>query len=71
MRNRRPGQMLVTLGLVAVVCFGLSAVLDEHGNWGDPRQAAANILWIMFLLSTLAFLVLAVRLALVRRKQRV
>jgi uncharacterized membrane protein affecting hemolysin expression len=54
-----------------VVCFGLSVVLDEHGNWGDPRQAATNILWIMFLLSTLAFVVLAVRLALVRRKQRV
>ena len=71
MRNRRPGQVLVTLALVAVVCFGLSTVLDEHGNWGDPRQAATNILWIMFLLSTLAFLVLAVRLALVRRKQRV
>ena len=63
--------MLVTLALVAVVCFGLSAVLDQHGNWGDPRQAATNILWIMFLLSTLAFVVLAVRLALVRRKQRV
>ena len=56
---------------MAVVCFGLSAALDEHGNWGDPRQAAVNILWIMFLLSTLAFLVLAVRLAIVRRKQRV
>jgi hypothetical protein len=71
MRNRRPGQVLVPLGLVAVVCFGLSAMLDEHGSWGDPRQAAANILWIMFLLSTLAFVVLAVRFALVRRKQRV
>jgi cytochrome c biogenesis factor len=71
MRNRRPGQVLVTLALVAVVCFGLSTVLDEHGNWGDPRQAATNILWIMFLLSTLAFVVLAVRMALVRRKQRV
>jgi cytochrome c biogenesis factor len=71
MRSRRPGQVLLTLALVAVVCFGLSVVLDEHGNWGDPRQAAANILWIMFLLSTLAFLVLAVRLALVRRRQRV
>jgi cytochrome c biogenesis factor len=63
--------VLLTLALVAVVCFGLSTVLDEHGNWGDPRQAATNILWIMFLLSTLAFVVLAVRLALVRRKQRV
>jgi hypothetical protein len=63
--------VLVTLALVAVVCFGLSAMLDEHSNWGDPRQAAANILWIMFLLSTLAFLVLAVRLALLRRKQHV
>ncbi len=71
MRNRRPGQVLVALGLVAVMCFALSAVLDEHGNWGDPRQAAANILWIMFVLSTLAFLVLAVRLALLRRKQRI
>ena len=71
MRNRRPGQLLATLALVAMVCFGLSAALDEHGNWGDPRQAAANVLWIMFLLSTLAFLVLAVRLALLRRKQRV
>jgi cytochrome c biogenesis factor len=71
MRNRRPGQVLLTLALAAVVCFGLSVVLDEHGNWGDPRQAATNILWIMFLLSTLAFVVLAVRLALVRRKQRV
>ena len=71
MRNRRPGQVLLTLALAAVVCFGLSAVLDQHGNWGDPRQAATNILWIMFLLSTLAFVVLAVRLALVRRKQRV
>jgi hypothetical protein len=63
--------VLVTLALVAVVCFGLSTVLDQHGNWGDPRQAATNILWIMFLLSTLTFVVLAVRLALVRRKQRV
>jgi cytochrome c biogenesis factor len=63
--------VLVTLALVAVVCFGLSTVLDQHGNWGDPRQAATNILWIMFLLSTLAFVVLAVRLALVRRKQRI
>jgi cytochrome c biogenesis factor len=63
--------VLLTLALAAVVCFGLSVVLDEHGNWGDPRQAATNILWIMFLLSTLAFVVLAVRLALVRRKQRV
>jgi cytochrome c biogenesis factor len=63
--------VLVTLALVAVVCFGLSAVLDQHGNWGDPRQAATNILWIMFLLSTLAFLVLAVRFAVLRRKQRV
>jgi cytochrome c biogenesis factor len=63
--------VLLTLALVAMVCFGLSAVLDEHGNWGDPSQAAANILWIMFLLSTLAFLLLAVRFALVRRQQRV
>jgi cytochrome c biogenesis factor len=63
--------VLLTLALAAVVCFGLSVVLDEHGNWGDPRQAAANILWIMFLLSTLAFLVLAVRFAVLRRKQRV
>jgi hypothetical protein len=45
------------------------SLLEEPRAW-RPQQATANVLWIVFLLSALAFLVLAVRLALVRRKQR-
>jgi hypothetical protein len=70
MRDRRPGRVLVVLGVLALACFALSGLLDEHGNWGDPRQAAANLLWIAFLLATVAFIVMAVRLAVTRRKQR-
>jgi len=68
MTKQRRGTVLL-LGVLAAVFFGLSALLDQHGNWGDPGQAVANTSWILFLLSALAFLVLAVRFALSGRKQ--
>jgi cytochrome c biogenesis factor len=69
MTKQRRGTVLLLLGVLAAVLFGLSALLDQHGNWGDPGQAVANTSWILFLLSALAFLVLAVRFALSGRKQ--
>ena len=69
MTRQRRGTALLMLGVLAAVFFGLSALLDEHGNWEDPGQAVANTSWILFLLSALAFLVLAVRFALSGRKQ--
>ena len=69
MATQRRGTMLLGLGVLAAVFFGLSVLLDEHGNWVDPGQAVANSSWILFLLSALAFLVLAVRFALSGRKQ--
>jgi hypothetical protein len=68
MTRQRRGTVLLMLGVLAAVFFGLSALLDEHGNWGDPGQAVANSSWILFLLSALAFVVLAVRFALGGRK---
>jgi hypothetical protein len=70
MATQRRGTMLLGLGVLAAVFFGLAVLLDEHGTWGDPQQAVANTSWILFLLSALAFLVLAVRFALAGRKQR-
>jgi hypothetical protein len=69
MTTQRRGTVLLRLGVLAAVFFGLAVLLDEHGNWGDPQQAVANTSWILFLLSALAFLVLAVRFALAGRKQ--
>ena len=68
MTRQRRGTVLLMLGVLTAVFFGLSVLLDEHGNWGDPGQAVANTSWILFLLSALAFLVLAVRYALAGRK---
>lgn len=67
MNTLRPKQVIGTLVAIAVASLTGSGLLDQHADWGDPRQAAANILWIIFLLSVLALIVVSVRL-LVRRR---
>ena len=69
MKKQRRGTVLLMLGVLAAVFFGLAVLLDEHGTWGDPGQAVANSSWILFLVSALALVVLAVRFALGGRKQ--
>ena len=67
MTNRRPVHIVLGLFLTAVVGFVGGAALDVQGDWGEPRQAAANILWIVFLLSVVGLIVTGARL-LVRRR---
>ena len=67
MTNRRPVHIVLGLFLTAVVGFVGAAVLDVQGDWGQPRQAAANILWIVFLLSVVGLVVAGTRM-LVRRR---
>lgn len=69
MNTLRPIQIIATLAAVAVTSLAGSALLDHHADWGDPRQAAANILWITFLLSVLALIVVGVRVVVRRRAE--
>jgi hypothetical protein len=68
MNERRPRNIILALALTAAVAFVGTAILDVHGNWGDPRQAAANVLWIVFLLSVVGLLVTSARMLLRRRQ---
>ena len=63
----RPIQVIAALVAIAVASASGSGLLDQHADWGDPRQAAANTLWIVFLLSVLALIVVSVRLVVRRR----
>jgi H+/Cl- antiporter ClcA len=65
--ERRPAGVMLVLAAVAAVSFVSSALLDVHGSWGQPRQAATNILWIVFLLSVLGLIVIGARLVVHRR----
>jgi hypothetical protein len=67
MNTLRPKQVIGTLVAIAVASMIGSVLLDQHADWADPRQAAANILWISFLLSVLALIVVSVRLVVRRR----
>ncbi len=67
MNTLRPIQIIGALVALAVASFAGSALLDQHADWGDPRQAAANSLWIIFLLSVLALIVVGVRVVVRRR----
>jgi hypothetical protein len=68
MNPRRPRNVLGLLALTAVLGFATSGLLDHHSDWGDPRQAVANVGWIVFLISLLGFVVFGVRLFLHRRE---
>jgi hypothetical protein len=67
MNNRRPVRILLALVATALVSAVSSGLLDVQGDWGEPRQAAANILWIAFLVSVLGIIVTGARV-LVRRR---
>lgn len=67
MNTLRPIQVIGALVAIALVSVTGSAVLDHQADWGDPRQAAANTLWIIFLLSVLALIVVGVRVVVRRR----
>lgn len=67
MKNRRPLHVIGALATIAPVSLVGSGLLDHHEGWGDPRQAVANVLWIVFLLSGLALLAAGSRMALRRR----
>lgn len=67
MNDRRPVRILLALVLTAVLSAVSSGLLDVQGKWGDPRQAAANILWMVFLVSVLAIMVTGARLLARRR----
>jgi hypothetical protein len=54
---------------IAVVAFVAAAALDQQSNWGNPRQAAANVSWIVFVLCAVTCIVLGVRAAVVRRSR--
>jgi len=69
MNDRRPIRIILALVASAVVGLVGSAMLDVHGDWGQPRQAAANILWIVFLLSVVGLIVAGTR-TLVHRRTR-
>lgn len=60
MKDRRPAQILGTIVAVGALSVLGSAVLDKGADWGDPQQAAANVLWIVFLLSALALIVVGI-----------
>ena len=68
MRDRRPTHVMLALVVTAAVGFLGSALLDVHGKWGEPRQAAANVLWIIFLLSVVALIVVGARMFVHRRR---
>jgi hypothetical protein len=57
----RPFRIALALAATAAVAFAGSAALDVNGTWSEPRQAVANVLWIVFLVSVLALLVVGVR----------
>ena len=67
MNDRRP--VRIVLGLVAVALVSLvgSGLLDVQGKWGEPRQAAANILWMVFLLSLIGLVITGARMLVHRR----
>lgn len=67
MTDRRPRMILLVLTAAAAVGFLGSAVLDVHGDWGDPRQAVANVCWFVFLFSVVGLLVTGARVLLRRR----
>jgi len=67
MNDRRPARILLALVATAVVSAIGSGLLDVQGDWGEPRQAAANILWIVFLVSVLGIIVAAARMLMHRR----
>jgi amino acid transporter len=67
MNDRRPVRILLALVATAVVSAMGSGLLDVQGDWGEPRQAAANILWIVFLVSVLGIIVAAARMLMHRR----
>jgi H+/Cl- antiporter ClcA len=65
--ERRPTYIVLALAASAVVGFVGAGLLDVHGDWGEPRQAAANILWIVFLLSVVGLVVAGARMLVHRR----
>lgn len=67
MNESRPVRVMLALAASAVVGFTGAALLDVHGDWGQPRQAAANILWIIFLLSVVGLVVAGARMLVHRR----
>jgi hypothetical protein len=68
MNDRRPRNIIRVLLITAAVGFAGSALFDVHGDWGDPKQAIANVCWILFLLSVVGLLVTGGRV-LFRRRQ--
>lgn len=67
MNRLRPIQVIGALVAIALASMTGSVLLDQHAGWGDPRQAAANTLWIVFLLSVLALIAVSVRFVVRRR----
>lgn len=63
----RPVQVIGALVAIALGSLAGSVLLDQHAGWGDPRQAVANSLWIIFLLSVLVLIVFGVRVVVSRR----
>lgn len=70
MNTLRPMQVIGVLVALAVASVIGSVSLDQGSDWGDPRQAAANVLWILFLISALASVAFSVRLVARRRVAR-
>ena len=68
MRDSRPTRVMLALVVTAAVGFLGSALLDTNGKWGEPRQAAANVLWIIFLLSVVALIIVGARMLVHRRR---
>ncbi len=62
MNKFRPIQLVVTLVAIALASLVGSVLLDRHADWGDPRQVAANLIWIVFLLSVLSLIIVSARL---------
>jgi len=60
--ERRPIHISIALAASAAVGFVGAVLLDIEGDWGEPRQAAADILWIIFLLSVLGLVVAGARM---------
>ena len=67
MNESRPVRIMLALAASAVVGFTGAVLLDVHEDWGQPRQAAANILWIIFLLSVVGLVVAGARMLVHRR----
>ena len=68
MNDKRPRNVILILAITAAVGFVASGLLDEHSDWGNPRQAVANVCWILFLLSVIGLLVTGARMLLRRRQ---